>query len=79
MTLAELELGQQLRGERHGAAAVGEAAQQRPHPAHALGIESIGGLVEDQDLGAAGQCVGETEALVRSSALIMTAGSRRPV
>ena len=58
-----LDLGQQVRGEQHGAAAVGEVAQQSPHPAHPLGIEAVGGLVEDQDLGVAEQRVGEAEAL----------------
>src|SRR4051794_23941000 len=34
-----LDLGQQVRGQQHGAAAVGKAAQQPPHPAHALRVE----------------------------------------
>jgi hypothetical protein len=48
---------------QHGAAPVGEAAQQSPHPAHPLGVQAIGGLVEDQDLRVAEQRVGEPEAL----------------
>ena len=58
-----LDLGQQVRGEQDGAAAVGEVAQQPPHPAHPFGVEAVGGLVEDQDLRVAEQRVGEAEAL----------------
>jgi hypothetical protein len=61
-----LDLGQQVRREQHGAAAVGEAAQQLAHPAHALRVEPVGGLVEDQDLGLAEQRVGEPEALAHA-------------
>jgi hypothetical protein len=40
-----------------------EVAQQAPHRAHPLGIEAVGGLVEDQDLRVAEQRVGEAKAL----------------
>ena len=62
-----------MRGEQHGAAAVGEAAQQPAHPAHALGIEAVGGLVEDQDLGIAEQRVGEAEALAHAERVLADA------
>jgi hypothetical protein len=45
-----LDLGQQVRGEQDGPAAVGEVAQHPAHPAHALGVEAVGGLVEDEHL-----------------------------
>ena len=65
-----LDLGQQVRGEQHGAAAVGEVAQHAPHPAHAFRIEAVGGLVEDQDLGVAEQCVGEAQALAHAERVL---------
>ena len=65
-----LDLGQQVRGEQHGAAAVGEVAQHAPHPAHAFRIEAVGGLVEDQDLGVAEQCVGEPQALAHAERVL---------
>ena len=65
-----LDLGQQVGGEQHGAAAVGEVAQQAPHPAHAFRIEAVGGLVEDQDLGVAEQRVGEAEALAHAERVL---------
>ncbi len=68
-----LDLGQQMRGEQHGAAAVGEAAQQPAHPAHALRIETVGGLVENQDLGVAEQGVGEAEALAHAERVLADA------
>ena len=61
-----LDFGQQVRGEQYGAVAVGEAAQQAAHPAHALRIEAIGRLVKDQDLRVAEQRVGEPEALAHA-------------
>ena len=72
-----LDLGQQVRGEQHGAAAVGEAAQQAAHPAHALGIEAVGGLVEDQDLRVAEQRVGEPEALAHAERVLADAPAGR--
>ena len=72
-----LDLGQQVRGEQHGAAAVGEAPQQPAHPAHALGIEAVGGLVEDQDLRVAEQRVGEAEALAHAERVLADAPAGR--
>ena len=43
-----LDLAQQVRGEQHGAGAVGEVAQQPAHPVDALGVQAVGRLVEDQ-------------------------------
>ena len=72
-----LDLGQQVRGEQHGAAAVGEAAQQPAHPAHALRIEPVGGLVEDQHLGVAEQRVGEAESLAHAERVLADPPPRR--
>ena len=57
-----LDLGEQVGGEQHGAAAVGEVAQQAAHPAHPLRVEPVGGLVEDQHLRLADQRVGDARA-----------------
>ena len=46
------------------------AAQQPAHPAHALRIEAVGGLVEDQDLRVAEQRVGEPEALAHAERVL---------
>ena len=47
-----------------------EATQQAPHPAHAFRIEAVGGLVEDQGLGVAEQCVGEAQALAHAERVL---------
>ena len=65
-----LDLHQQVRGEQDGAAAVGEVAQQAAHPAHALGVEAVGGLVEDQHLGVAEQRVREPEPLAHAERVL---------
>ena len=45
--------------------------RSRPaHPAHAFRIEAVGGLVEDQDLGVAEQCVGEAQALAHAERVL---------
>ena len=51
----DLDLVQQVRGEQHGAAAVGVPAEQVAHPADAGRVEAVGRLVEDQHLGVAEQ------------------------
>ena len=48
-------------GDEHRAAIVGEPAQQALQPAHALGIQALVGLVEDQHLGVAEQRRGERQ------------------
>ena len=57
------DLGQDVAGDEHGAPFVGQAAKQIAQPADALGVEAVGRLVEDQDLGIAQQRGGEPEAL----------------
>ena len=72
-----LDLQQQVRGEQHGAAAVGEVAQQAAHPADALGVEAVGGLVEDQHLRVAEQRVREPEPLAHAERVLAHALARR--
>ena len=68
-----LDLVQQVRGEQDGAAAIGEVPQQRAHPAHALGVKAVGGLVEDQHLGVAEQRVGDAEPLTHPERVLADA------
>ena len=42
-------LGEQVAGEQHCAAVVGKVAQEDPHRRDAVGVESVEGLVEDED------------------------------
>ena len=43
------DLGERVAGEQHGPALGGEAAQEVAQPADAIGVEAVGGLVEDED------------------------------
>ena len=61
---------QQVRGQQHGAAAVGEVAQELAHPAHPGRVEPVGRLVEDQHLGVAEQRVGEPEPLAHAERVL---------
>ena len=45
-----LDLGEQVGGEQHRGALVGERRDQLPHLAGALRVEPVGGLVEDQQV-----------------------------
>jgi hypothetical protein len=72
-----LDLPEQVRGEQHRAAAVGELAQQPAHPAHPLGVQAVGRLVEDQDLGIAEQRVRQPEALAHAQRVLAHALARR--
>ena len=65
-----VDLGEQVRGEQHRAAAIGEVAQQLAHPAHPLRVEAVGGLVEDQHLGVAEQRVREAEPLAHAERVL---------
>ena len=65
-----LDLAQQVRGQQHGPAAVGEVAQQRAHPAHALGVEPVGRLVEDQHLRVADQRVRDPQPLAHAERVL---------
>ena len=72
-----LDLAQQVRGEQHRAGAVGEVAQQLAHPEDPLGIEPVGGLVEDQDARLADQRLGDAEALAHAERVVADALLRR--
>jgi hypothetical protein len=50
-----LHLAQQMRGQQHRPAAVGEVAQQGAHPVDAGRVEAVGRLVEGQQPGIAQQ------------------------
>ena len=59
-------LGQQVRRHEHDAALGRVPAQEAAHPRDALGVEAVGGLVEDQDVGVAEQGPGQLEALAHA-------------
>ena len=58
-----LDLAQHVRRDQHSAALVGEAAHEQAHPADALGVEAVRGLVEHERSGVAEQGAGDAEAL----------------
>jgi len=58
-----LHLAEQVAGQEHSAAAVGEVAQQGAHPGDAVGVESVGGFVEDERPRLADQRLADAEAL----------------
>jgi len=53
-------------GDEHGPALVGQTPDQTAQPVHALGVEAVGRLVEDQDLGVAEQGPGQPEPLAHA-------------
>ena len=57
-----------------------KAADQRAHLAHALRVEPVGGLVEDQQLGVAEQRGGDAEALLHAERVgaVAVVAARRP-
>ena len=57
------DLAQDMAGEQDGAALAGQRAQEVAEPADGLGIEAVGGLVEDEQARVADQGAGEAEAL----------------
>ena len=57
------DLREHVAGDQHRPLAGGEGAEEVAQPAHALGIEAVGGLVEDQQLGLAEQRRREPEPL----------------
>ena len=66
----DLDLVQQVRGEQHGAALVGVAAEQVAHPADAGRVEAVGRLVEDQHLGVADQGGRDAEPLAHAERVV---------
>jgi hypothetical protein len=59
-------LGHQMRGQEHGPAFLRQALEQRPDPQDALGVQSVGGLVEHQDSRVAEQRRGDAQALAHA-------------
>ena len=60
------DLGEQVAGHDDGASGVGLAAQEGPQPVHALGVEAVGGLVEDEHRRLAEEGGGQAEALAHA-------------
>src|SRR5690606_36033190 len=58
-----LDLTQEVGGQQHGAARVGEGPQHRAHPADAGRVEPVGRLVEDEHLRLAEEGVGQAQPL----------------
>ena len=56
-------LAHQVRGEEHGAALGREVPGESAHPEHALGVEPVDRLVEDEGRGVAEQGGRDAEAL----------------
>ncbi len=74
-----LHLGQQMAGQQHGHAVLGQTPDQQPHVPHAGGIEAGRRFVEQQQLGIAQQCRGDPQALahamrVAADAVTLAAG-----
>jgi hypothetical protein len=58
----QLHLTHQVTGDQHGAALVGEAAQQRTDPSDPVEVEAVDRFVEEQDLRVAQQRGGDSRA-----------------
>ena len=58
--------GQQMAGDQHGASRGGVAAHEVAQPADPFGVETVGGLVQHEDLGLAEQGGGEPEPLTHA-------------
>ena len=72
----ELDLVQEVRGEQHRPAAVGEVAQQLAHPADPGRVEAVRRLVEDEDLGVAQQRVRDPQPLAHAERVLANALAR---
>jgi hypothetical protein len=71
-----LDFAQQVRGQQHGSRAVGEVAQEPAHPHDALGVQAVGGLVEDEHLGVAEQRMRDAQPLAHAERVRADALSR---
>ena len=58
-----LHLGQQVAGQQHGAAPLGEVAQQAADPGDTVRVEAGGGLIEDQHAWFGDEGLGQAEPL----------------
>ena len=61
-----LDLGQDVAGEQHGRARLGDAPHELAHLAHLTRVEAVGGLVEHEHLGLAQQHAREPEPLAHA-------------
>jgi hypothetical protein len=75
----QLHLAHQLARDQHGAALVGEAAQQGSDSAHAVEVQAVDRLVEEQDRRAPGRRRGEDVWRFRADRRDRTPGVRRYV
>ena len=73
------DLGQDVARHEHRAPALRVAAQEVAEPAHALGIEAVRGLVEDQQVGVAEQRAREPEPLAHAERVALDAAARGAV
>ncbi len=71
------DLGEHMAGDEHRPAFGGEAAEKVAQPADAFGIEAVGRLVEDQQLGLAEQGGREAEPLPHSQGVALHSPLRR--
>jgi hypothetical protein len=62
----EFHFAHEVAGEQHGASFGGEVAHEGAGPADAFGVETVEGLVEDEDVGVAEQCGGDAQALLHA-------------
>jgi hypothetical protein len=60
------DLGEHVAGEQDSTALRGERTQEVTQPAHALRVQAVRRLVQNQDLGVTDQGTGETQALLHS-------------
>ena len=58
--------GQQVGGDQHGLALSGQVAHEVAEPGDPLGVQAVGGLVEDEDARVADQRAGQFEALAHA-------------
>src|SRR5665648_892303 len=61
-----LHFGEHVARNQDGAPFTGEVAQEAPQPDDAFGIESVGGFIEDEDLGIAEQGCRQSQPLTHS-------------
>ncbi len=75
----EFHLGEQMAGDQDGASLGGEGLEEIAHPADALGVQSVGRLVEDQNLRIADQRGGDAEPLAHTEGIALELAVPRPV
>ena len=71
-----LHLGERVARDEDGLSVGRELAEEAAQPTHALGVEPVGGLVEDQKLGIPEQGAGKPQPLTHSEGVATHATSR---